>query len=254
MEVGSPVNDAQENFISNLESTFSESLNLHDAPKYKHATEENDNCNVAGENLCGDINQKESQLMNKCLEKSATFPIPHLISPFSAPDVEPVTSVTESSSEHSAHQIYSRSVSLPAALNLKSAMKGGRERNGESLSKLTVKWAAGVYDPIPTLTSHTVKNRKQQKSRKKKPEKKNGKKSHKGSSTRGSSSKDKKQFRNHSIVHSDSDLSYKTVEYENIEASSQLDALGARSQDSYCGTSFLKNSVTEVHYSVAEAQ
>lgn len=119
--------------------------------------------------------------------------------------------------------------------------------------KLTVKWAPDVYDPVPTLMSHTVKNKKPQKSRKKKNEKKNGKKGQKGNSSRGGSGKDKKQFRK---VGGTSDLSYKSLDTPDkvIEASTELDALDVCIQDSYCGTSFLKKSVTEVHYSVAEAQ
>ena len=122
--------------------------------------------------------------------------------------------------------------------------------------KLTVKWAPDVYDPVPTLVSHTVRNKKQPKSRKKKSEKKNGKKGQKGNSSRGGSSKDKKQFRK---LGGTSELCYKSLEphdkvIEVIEASTELDALDVRSQDSYCGTSFLKKSVTEVHFSVAEAQ
>nr|AFK48746.1 unknown [Lotus japonicus] len=93
--------------------------------------------------------------------------------------------------------------------------------------KLTVKWAPDVYDPVPTLMSHTVKNKKQQKSRKKKKyEKKNGKKGQKGNSS----------------------------SHDNVTGTSELDALDVRSHDSFCGTSFLKNSVTKVHSLVAEAQ
>lgn len=131
-------------------------------------------------------------------------------------------------------------------------MKGSREKNGEPQMKLTVKWAPDVYDPLPTLVSHTVKNKKQQKSRKKKNEKKNGKKGHKGNSTRGGGGKDKKQFRN---LGGHSDMCYnKPLDSHVIEASSEFDALDVCSQDSYCGTSFLKKSVTELHYPVAEAQ
>jgi hypothetical protein len=74
-------------------------------------------------------------------------------------------------------------IASQAPSELKSAMKGSRDKNGEPHIKLTVKWAADVYDPIPTLVSHTVKNNKQQKSRKKKKnEKKNVKKGNKENS------------------------------------------------------------------------
>lgn len=139
-----------------------------------------------------------------------------------------------------------------APLKLVSAMKGSREKHGVSQGKLNVKWAPDVYDPVPTLLSHTVRsNKKQQKSRKKKPEKKNGKKGQKGNSSRGGSSKDK-QFRKLSGT---SGLCYKSMDScdKVFVAATELDALDVRSQDSNCGTSFLKKSVTEMHYSVAEA-
>lgn len=142
------------------------------------------------------------------------------------------------------------------------ALKGSREKYRGSPMKLTVKWAPDVYDPVPTLMSHTVKNKKQQKSRKKKnekkyekkTEKKNGKKGQKGnSSSHGGSGKDKKQARKQG---GHSDLSFESLDsHDNVTgASSELDALDVRSHDSFCGTSFLKNSVTKVHSLVAEAQ
>lgn len=115
MEVCSAVNDVHENFISNLESTFSESLHIQDAPKSGHVSEENDIHDVADENARGGIKQKETKLNMTCLKKSATFPIPHVMLSSSSSDEEADTSVTESRSEHSAHQTFSRSVSLPVS-------------------------------------------------------------------------------------------------------------------------------------------
>lgn len=134
-------------------------------------------------------------------------------------------------------------------LKLISAMKGSREKQGGSGKKLTVKWAPDVYDPIPTSVSHSVKSKKQHKSKNKKSEKKKGKKA---TYSRGVSSKDKKLFRKSSGT---SDKCYNSLDSRSkvIESSIELDAFGAN-QDSFCGTSFLKNSVTQVHYSVAEAQ
>lgn len=141
---------------------------------------------------------------------------------------------------------------LQTPLKLVSAMKGSREKQGGSQLKLTVKWAPDVYDPVPTLLSHTVKNRKQHKSRNKKNDKKNGKKGHKGNSSRGGGGKDKKQSRKISAT---SDSCYKRLDShdEVFETSTEFGALDVGSQDSFCGTSFLKTSVTKVHYSVAEA-
>jgi hypothetical protein len=139
-----------------------------------------------------------------------------------------------------------------APSELKSAMKGSRDKNGEPHIKLTVKWAADVYDPIPTLVSHTVKNNKQPKSRKKKKnEKKNVKKGNKENSPRGGRGKGKKQSRN---AGGQSDMFSKSWDSQGIEGSSEFDSFDVCSQDSNCGSSFLKKSVTEVHYSVAEAQ
>ncbi|KAK2418011.1 hypothetical protein QL285_040246 [Trifolium repens] len=252
MEVCSSVNDMPENQISNLESALCESLRIQDTEKSELLSEGNETCNVAEENLCGDIKQKESKPKTTCLKKSATFPIPHVMLPSSSSDEDADSSATGSPSEHSAHQTYSRSISLPAPSELKSAMKGSRDKNGEPHIKLTVKWAADVYDPIPTLVSHTVKNNKQQKSRKKKKnEKKNVKKGNKENSPRGGRGKGKKQSRN---VGGQSDMFSKSWDSQVIEGSSEFDSFDVCSQDSNCGTSFLKKSVTEVHYSVAEAQ
>ncbi|KAK7336975.1 hypothetical protein VNO77_17529 [Canavalia gladiata] len=236
------------NFISDLERTFSESLHIQDAQKSEDPSEGNDMCNVEDENLCGGIKELETKLNMMCLKKSATFPIPNMLLPSSSSDEGADISVT---SEHSAQQTYSRSVSLPAPLKLISAMKGSREKHGESQMKLNVKWAPDVYDPVPTLISHTVRNKKQPKSRKKKTEKKNGKKGQKGNSSRGGSNKDK-QFRK---LGGNSGLCHKSMDTcdQVFGASTDLDSLDVRSQDAYCGTSFLKKSVTELHYSVAEA-
>ncbi|XP_027349686.1 uncharacterized protein LOC113861214 isoform X1 [Abrus precatorius] len=252
MDTGSHVIAVHEDkFISNLERTFSESLHIQDDLKSEHTSEGNDIYNVGEENLCGEIEEQETKLNTMCLKKSATFPIPNMILPSSSCDKEADTSVTESLSEHSPHQTYTRSVSLPAPLKLISAMKGSREKHGGSHMKLNVKWAPDVYDPVPTIISHTVRNKKQQKSRKKKTEKKNGKKGQKGNSSRGGSSKDKHLRK----LSGTSGLCYKSMDPGDkvIGASTEFDALDVRCQDSYCGTSFLKNSVTEVHYSVAEA-
>ncbi|KAK7396511.1 hypothetical protein VNO78_17567 [Psophocarpus tetragonolobus] len=246
----------EDNFICNLGRTFTESLHIQDAPKSIHASRVDDICSVGEENLCGAVKEQGTKVNMTCLKKSATFPIPKTALPSSlSSEKEADTSVTESESlsEHSAHQTYSRSISLPAPLKLISALKGSREKHGVSQMKLNVKWAPDVYDPVPTLLSHTVRSNKkqQQRSRKKKPEKKNGKKGQKGNSSRGGSSKDK-QFRK---LGGASGLCYKSMDScdEVLGASTEIDALDVRSQDSYCGTSFLKKSMTEVHYSVAEA-
>ncbi|XP_028765595.1 uncharacterized protein LOC114723563 [Neltuma alba] len=252
MDLHSPPNAADNNYISSLESSFSDSLRIQDDQKSEIPLEETCNCNVV-ERLRGAFEQQDVELNNKCLNRCATFPHPGMILPPSssnAEDGKANASLPESLFEQSAHQTYARSISLPTPLKPVSAMKGSREKQGGSQMKLTVKWAPDVYDPVPTSLSHTVKNRKQQKSRNKKNDKKNGKKSQKGNSSRGA--KDKKQLRKTSVT---SDLCYKLPDSRDkvIETSTDFDALDVSTQDSYCGTSFLKNSLTKVHFSVAEA-
>ncbi|KAF8089016.1 hypothetical protein N665_0520s0014 [Sinapis alba] len=72
------------------------------------------------------------------------------------------------------------------------AIKGSREKHGLTLRKSSVSWADDVYDPPPSIASHTRnKKQQQQKSRSKDNNKKTGKKGQKNSSSR--SGKDKKQ-------------------------------------------------------------
>jgi hypothetical protein len=115
MEVCSSVNDMCENQISKLESALCESLHIQDTEKSELLSEGNETCNVAEENLCGVIKQKESKPNTTCLKKSATFPIPHVMLPSSSSDEDADSSATGSPSEHSAHQTYSRSISLPVS-------------------------------------------------------------------------------------------------------------------------------------------
>ncbi|KAJ0255311.1 hypothetical protein HA466_0100850 [Hirschfeldia incana] len=83
-----------------------------------------------------------------------------------------------------------------AALTVIPAIKGSRQKHGKPLGKLRVSWAEDVYDPPPSLVSHTrSKIQKPHKSKSKDSLKKNGKKGQKGSSNSSSSSrggKDKK--------------------------------------------------------------
>lgn len=75
------------------------------------------------------------------------------------------------------------------------AIKGSREKHGKSLEKLSVSWAEDVYDPPPSIVSHTRSKKQQQHQKSKSSLKKSGKKGHKGSSSSSSSSrgsKDKK--------------------------------------------------------------
>ena len=98
-----------------------------------------------------------------------------------------------------------------------------------------MKWAPDVYDPVPTLMSHSVKNKSSHKSKNnKKNDKKNGKKGQKNSS-HGISGKDKKQSR------------------KAAKGSNEFEVFEVGSSNSHCGNSLLRKSHTEMHYPVAEA-
>ncbi|KAJ7977088.1 BRI1-KD interacting protein [Quillaja saponaria] len=214
MDILSPVDGVPLNLVNGLENTLLESLNIQDIQKLEHTSDD------------------DTKFTNKSLNKSVTFPYPDMLPPSSSDeeDEEADTPLPESSSGKSTCQNYSRSISLPTPLKLVSAMKGSREKQGASGIKLTVKWAPDVYDPTPTSSSHTVKGKKHQKSKnnrknEKKNDKKNGKKGQKAN-FRGGSGKDKRQSR---------------------KSGNELD-VGSRD----CGSSYLKNSVTRMHFSVAE--
>ncbi|GMJ03078.1 hypothetical protein HRI_003977000 [Hibiscus trionum] len=179
-----------------------------------------------------------------CLGKSASFPSG--VSPPKDDEIE--TSLRLIFSEDSVQSHSSRSISSPTPLKLVSALKGSREKQGLPTKELRVTWAPDVYDPLPTSALHTVRGKKQQKSKKIYEKKKNGKKVQKGNSSRGSKSNNK-HFRR-GAVSSDRWYDYKPLE---VDTSGSLDVLKVGSTDPYCGTSFLKVSTTRMHYSMTEA-
>ncbi|KAL4605152.1 hypothetical protein ACB092_09G008600 [Castanea dentata] len=193
-----------------------------------------------------DIHEWKATCPKKHLIKAETFPYPKLRLPPNSSsdeegeeDEEPETVSQGLHSEESNDHAYSRSISLPTPLKLVSAMKGSRRTEGIPPKKLPVKWAPDVYDPRPTLMSHSVKNKSSQKYKNnkkndKKNEKKNGKKGHKNSS-HGISGKDKKQSR------------------KAAKGSNEFEVFEVGSSNPHCGNSFLRKSHTEMHYPVAEA-
>ncbi|CAH8387253.1 unnamed protein product [Eruca vesicaria subsp. sativa] len=81
------------------------------------------------------------------------------------------------------------------------AIKGSRKKHGLSLRKSSVSWADDVYDPPPSIASHTRHKKLQpQKSKSKDSHRKTGKKGQKNKDSSSSrSGKDKKQVsRKHS--------------------------------------------------------
>ncbi|KAL1209966.1 hypothetical protein V5N11_020530 [Cardamine amara subsp. amara] len=101
-----------------------------------------------------------------------------------------------SSDEESAEKDFDKDENLTTTpIVLIPAIKGSREKHGLSLKKSSVSWAPDVYDPPPSIASHTRNKKPQQKSKSKDNHRKTGKKGQKSkdhSSSRGGSSKDKK--------------------------------------------------------------
>ncbi|KAK6140314.1 hypothetical protein DH2020_025951 [Rehmannia glutinosa] len=220
----------------------------------------NDTINVVRENECKDLEKSTSgySASKKCFSKCATFP--PLREPKSSgavfmgekekheKDITAEVSEGNGSTKHSS-QCYSRSISLPVPLKLVSALKGSREKQGTPPKKLSVTWAPDVYDPIPTSVSHvpSSKNQRYYGKKSRKYKQKGGSKS-----SRGSRGKDTKQGRKNGgsnklkPFHEENgvglvDPHVGTVDYN------------VGTPDPFCGSSFLKESVTKLHFPVAEA-
>nr|GMD03865.1 uncharacterized protein LOC109181976 isoform X2 [Ipomoea batatas] len=190
----------------------------------------------------------------KCLVKFATFP-------YSSKSVSPndvIQRENEQMNDATSAQPPSRTKSLPSARKIVSAMKGSREKRGIPPKKLGVKWAPDVYDPVPTSVSHAPVNKPQQRHRS--DGKKNGKYKQKnsGKSSRANKGKDKKQGRKYGgsskrgfYPLDDNSNSIVVSSCELPTAIVDLDI--NNSPDPFCGSSFLKNSVTKLHFPVTEA-
>lgn len=152
-------------------------------------------------------------------------------------------------------------------LKLVSAIKGSREKQGKPPKKLSVTWAPDVYDPIPTAVSHAPSKVHRHRS----DHRKNGKnkqKSH-SKSSRGSKGKEKKQSRKHggstkrsyhpledhhlmtcSSFHTPED---DITDHSSVLQSGTVDYDIGSNLDPFCGSSFLKKSVTKLHFPAAKA-
>ncbi|KAL3327468.1 hypothetical protein AABB24_035249 [Solanum stoloniferum] len=249
-------------FVSDLGYHFTESLSIKDGEDLIYKEHYNTLEEDGSENM--HANDTDSTDSEKCLIKSSEFPC----SAMSTPPAELVHGMKEQDADAKSTDLpYSRSISSPTALKLVSAIKGSREKQGKPPKKLSVTWAPDVYDPIPTAVSH-VPNKVQ---RHRSDHRKNGKNKQKsnGKSSRGSKGKEKKQGRKHggSMRRSyypleDNDImtcsSFHSLE-DNITAHSSGLQAGAMDYDigsppdSFCGSSFLKKSVTKLHFPVAKA-
>ncbi|CAI0426784.1 unnamed protein product [Linum tenue] len=183
-------------------------------------------------------------VVSNCLDKSTTLP-------GASGNASSLDSSNDDDPEKALHL-------LP--LKLISALRGSREKLGKAAPRqqLSVSWAPDVYDPVPNSLCHTVKSSKKKSRRERERDnhhhhnKKNGKKgSSSTSSSRGtsSSSKDKKQTQR-----KPDKSSYKTLDIcdDRFGDPSSGISFDVASAD-HCGSSFLKKSVTEFRYSVAEA-
>lgn len=98
-------------------------------------------------------------------------------------------------------------------------------------------------------------NRRRPKNERKKYDKKNGKIKQKGKPSKGGGSKDKKQVRksSESSNRCNQGPNIDNTPFECNEPSDKLEDFGFGGPDLYCGSSFLKKSVTKMQFSVAEA-
>ncbi|KAG8374305.1 hypothetical protein BUALT_Bualt11G0117900 [Buddleja alternifolia] len=221
---------------------------------------EYDTCNVEKEDEPKDSDKSKcsSATFKKCFSKCVAFPPPGepkssvdgLLVGEEKQDVDITAEVSEvNGCTKSVSHCYSQSVLLPTPSKLVSAMKGSREKP----KKLSVTWAPDVYDPTPTSVSHVPSNKNHRHNGKKygKNKQKGG-----GKSTRGSKGKEKKQQPRKNTGSS-------TKKFKNLH--DDIGAIGfnepqmgfldfnVETSDPFCGSSFLKKSVTKLHFPVAEA-
>lgn len=216
---------------------------------------------VAGNNLSSDDDGSSGledenvaggceEISCKCLQKCATFPV--------TVGAEKTSSETESE-----NCLYKRSLSLPTASNLVSALKGSREKEGLPPRKLSVSWAPDVYDPPPTSLSHYPKKKVQQQYTK--SNKKYGKGKQKGKTARGGGSgpKDKKHYRKmggksdrclDSYADTDRVISTKSYKSSSVGLLDFDDDDDIPGPESNCGSSFRgKAGKAAMHFAYAEA-
>ncbi|TVU18256.1 hypothetical protein EJB05_34345, partial [Eragrostis curvula] len=212
--------------------------------------------------ICMDFSEAVSLGMKKGLQKSATFP---------TASVE--TEQDDDSSHHSDEVMkdvpaYERSVSFPPTLKPISAMKGSRQKNGMAspTENRHVKWAPDVYDPPVTSVCHSVSNnyRYQRRSKHRKKEKEKKEKKEKNKQKKKQKTKSKKSHQN--SIQNPSVLQTPDLGLEDVGTSDSLpspnnldkhDAVildySIGSQEAKCGSSFLRESVAKMHFSIAEA-
>ncbi|KAL6534260.1 hypothetical protein OROHE_013185 [Orobanche hederae] len=266
------LSDSKDLSMTDLQTCLTELLNVEDVgistSGFNLSPEKNDTGAVVKKFECKDLDKGHASgysRSEKCLSKCATFPPlhgPRCSNVFIGEKGKHEEGITAENSEgdgsaKSLIPCYSRSTSLPVPSKLVPAIKGSREKQQDTSSpkKLSVTWAPDVYDPIPTSVSHVPSDRNQRYRKKSgKYKQKSGGKSSRGSSSK---SKDKKQGRKSSggssnklkqPFHMDSGV----VVLGEPWVGANLD-YNVERPDPFCGSSFLKESVTKLHFPVAEA-
>ncbi|XP_028109700.1 uncharacterized protein LOC114308334 [Camellia sinensis] len=256
--------------LSELGNSLTEFLHIQDDKKLASSSnlvqpaDKTDNFNVEKEDKCKDLDQTEPTTVTseKFFPKCATFACSGkkaslAVSANVEDDIN--AAVLEKNGHESVNPACPQSISLPTPSKLVTAIKGSREKQGMTPpEKLTVRWAPDVYDPPPSIsisTSGKIKKPRPKSESKRYYDYKNGKNKQKGKPSKGSSSKDKKHVRKHSgssnKYYQMLDNDDRVVDYN--EPCGESGGFGVGSPNSYCGSSFLKKSVRELHFSIAEA-
>ncbi|XP_062179563.1 uncharacterized protein LOC133884231 [Phragmites australis] len=201
--------------------------------------------------MCLGFSKSISLGVKKGLQKCSTFPTS------SSEPQQDVGSCRHVDDRQDA-PVYERSVSLPPTLKLVSAMKGSRQKNGmeSPTENRHVKWAPDVYDPPVTSVCHSVNSSYQHRSKPRKKEKNKQKKKQK----RKPKKNQQNSIQNPSVLQAP-DLGLKDVCTSG--GRSALDDLGRLeaemvdysigNQEAKCGSSFLRETIAKMHFSIAEA-
>ncbi|RLN29112.1 uncharacterized protein C2845_PM05G10470 [Panicum miliaceum] len=200
--------------------------------------------------ICTDFSESITLEVKKGLQKCATFPPP------SGEAQQEDHSCCHADDGHTGAPAYERSVSLPPTLKLISAMKGGREKNGMAspTENRHVKWAPDVYDPPVTSVCHSVNSSYQRRSKSRKEKNKQKKKQ----KQKGKSKKNHQNSIQSSSVMQVPDHGLKGVSTTGGQSSvddhaTMIMDYSMGNQEAKCGSSFLRESVAKMHFSIAEA-
>ena len=201
--------------------------------------------------MCAGFSKSASSGMKKDLQKCATFPS----SAVEAEQDDSCCAADDDALPKDAHT-YQRSVSLPSTVKLIPAIKGSRQKNGIPLpaEDRHIKWAADVYDPPVSSVSHSVNNSYRRRPKPRKKDKTKQKEKRKARNKKKTSN----AAQNQAVL--------QTPELEDLGTSIGREApadpgkletemldYGISSQEAKCGSSFLLETATKMHFSTAEA-